>query len=199
MAIFLLICTLCKTKRKVLIWSSFLFLIHSSFIIFWFSFFFIEFILSKKFNNSKTILILIVFGVILAFITGPFISEILNFIGDRRADLYSGNLWQTSFLTSLYCLCFVAIIYMNYWFKNDKKVDFELSVSVVFFSMVAVSPIFLGGYPFRFLSAVFPIVILSFSHLKNKYQLAAYLMLSIIGIYMGFVQLGWNSIWGEIF
>lgn len=166
-----------------------LFFIHTSMVFFVLIFFIIKYIINLNTSEIKKIVYLIALGASSAYITGPFISSILSFLGDRRADIYSTDEWQTSILTSVYCIYFILIIFMNFIVVKSKKINFELSTSIVFFSMVAISPIMTGGYPFRFFSAVFPIVLVSFYYLNHVFKYSSIIILIVIGFYMGLYQL----------
>lgn len=166
-----------------------LFFVHTSMVFFIFVFFVINYIINLKISEFKKIIYLMALGGISAYITGPFVSNILYFLGDRRADSYSTDEWQTSILTSFYCMFFILVICLNFVVVKSKKINFELSTSIVFFFMVAISPIVTGGYPFRFLSAVFPVVIVSFYYLNSVFKYLSIFTLLIIGFYIGLFQL----------
>lgn len=185
-----------KNKKKFFFFSFFLFLIHTSFFIFWTVFLYVEFILSRKRSNIYKFCMVFIGGISLAFLTGPAIGMVLTALGDRRAETYSDSQWQTSFLTSLYCLAFILIILLNFYFNKTKKVTFEQLCTLFFLTMVVVSPIFLGGYPFRFLSAIFPIMLISFYQLDRVFSFYSTVLLMLIGIYIGFFQLNWIKILG---
>ena len=187
-AIFYLIIIFFRSKLKFFL-LPLLFFIHTSMVFFLFVFFAIEYIINLKTSEFKKIIYLMALGGISAYITGPLVSNILSFLGDRRADHYSTDEWQTSILTSLYCMLFILVICLNFIMVKSKKINFELSTSIVFFFMVAISPMLTGGYPFRFLSAVFPIVIVSFYYLNNIFKCLSIFTLLIIGFYMGLFQL----------
>ena len=187
-AIFYLIVIHFRRKLKLFL-LPLLFFIHTSMVFFVFVFFVIQYIVNLKVSEFKKIFYLIALGGASAYITGPFVSNILSFLGDRRADGYSTDQWQTSPLTSLYCIFFILLICLNFVIVKSKKINFELSTSIVFFFMVAISPIMTGGYPFRFFSAVFPIVVVSFYYLNNTFKYLAISILLVIGFYMGLSQL----------
>lgn len=185
-----------KNKKNFFFFSFFLFFIHTSFLIFWAVFIYIEFILSRNRGNIYKFCMVFLGGTSLAFLTGPAIGMILTALGDRRAETYSDSLWQTSFLTSLYCLAFILIILSNFYFNKIKKVTFEQLCTLFFLAMVVVSPILIGGYPFRFLSAIFPIMLISFYQLDRVFSFYSTVLLMLIGIYIGFFQLNWIKILG---
>lgn len=185
-----------KNKKYLYFFTFFLFLIHTSFFIFWAVFLYIEYLLSRKRDNVYKFYMIFIGGISLAFLTGPAIGMILTAIGDRRAEAYSDSLWQTSFLTSLYCLAFILIILLNFYFNKSKKITFEQLCTLFFLAMVVVSPILVGGYPFRFLSAIFPIMLISFYQLDRIFSFYSTILLMFIGIYIGFFQLNWVKILG---
>ncbi len=185
-----------KNKKYFFFFSFFLFLIHTSFLIFWAVFLYIEFILSRKRNNIYKFCMVFIGGISLAFLTGPAIGMILTALGDRRAENYSDSLWQTSFLTSLYCFAFILIILLNFYFNKLKKITFEQLCTLFFLAMVVVSPVLVGGYPFRFLSAIFPIMLISFYQLDRIFSFYSIVLLMLIGVYIGFFQLNWIQILG---
>lgn len=187
-AIFYLTIIFFKGKLKFLIFTL-LFFIHTSMVFFITIFLIIKYIINLKISEFKKISYLMALGGFSAYITGPFISNVLYFLGDRRANDYSTDQWQTSILTSLYCICFILIISLNFVMAKSKKINFEISVSVVFFFMVAISPIMTGGYPFRFLSAVLPIIIVSFYYLNNVFKYLSIFTFVSIGFYIGLFQL----------
>ena len=190
-SIFLLLTLIIDSKKNLYFFSFFIFLIHSSFLIFWTFFLIIDVIVNSKKDYTLKILFLLLSGLLLCFLTGPLISIVLGALGDRRADTYTEGIWQTSFATSAYCIMFIAVICMNFYFNRQKYITFEQGCSLVFFSMVAFSPFLVGGYPFRFLSAIFPIMVVSLFQLEKGYRLAAVQLLIFIGIYIGFTQLNW--------
>lgn len=194
-AVFFVLATFIK-DRKIFLIAPFLFLIHTSMAFFIFVFYLIDYIVRSKVSEYKKILYLVILGMISAFVTGPLGSLILGALGDRRADDYSSDQWQTSALTSLYCAAFVIIIISNFIFVKSKKINFELSTSLVFFSFVVISPVFTGGYPFRFLSAVFPIIIVSFYYLDNIFKISAITLIISVGIYMALYQMNIGNLIG---
>lgn len=180
-----------KNKNKIFFFSFFLFLLHSSFITFWFVFLFVDYVSSRNKTEVHKISLAIVGSFFLAFLTGPALSIILGFLGDRRAESYNNNIWQTSLLTAFYCLILVSIFYLNFYFNKLKKLSFEQLCTVFFLAMVIFSSFFIGGYPFRFLSAIFPIMVVAFYQLDRVYCILAYSILIFIGFYIGFFQLNW--------
>lgn len=192
--IFFLLCGFLKNKKTLYFFSFFLFLIHTSFLIFLVVFLFIEFLLSINKSNIYKIGVTLLGAIFIAFLTGPALSIILEILGDRRADAYENGVWQTSLLTSSYCLIFIFIFIFNFHFNKRKIISFEQMCAIFFLAMVVVSPIFVGGYPFRFLSAIFPIMLISFYQLDRIYNILAVLILIFIGFYIGFFQLNWVSL-----
>ena len=146
---------------------------------------------SNRLTNLKKLFLFTALGLMVAYLTGPAISDILGILGDRRADIYSGSVWQVSFLTSLYCMALLILFYINYCSSNI-VISFEASVSIVFLSLVVFSYFFVGGYSFRFFSAVFPIVIVGGFHLIRLYRILYFLILILVGFYIGFVDLNWG-------
>lgn len=194
-AVFFVLAAFIK-DRKIFLIAPFLFLIHTSMAFFIFVFYLIDYIVRLKISEYKKLLYLVILGMISAFVTGPLGSLILGALGDRRADDYSSDQWQTSGLTSLYCAAFVIIIISNFIFVKSKKINFEMSTSIVFFSFVVISPVFTGGYPFRFLSAVFPIVIVSFYYLDGIFKISAITLIISVGIYMALYQMNIGNLIG---
>ncbi|TCB50949.1 hypothetical protein E0H80_06155 [Acinetobacter sp. ANC 4779] len=107
--------------------------------------------------------IAITFGLILAIVTGPLISQILGGLGDRRAeyeDMSSPVLYM-----SFWVIYFVYLVIKAYTEKIERNNYFYISLiilSMVFFNT------FLAGYSSRFLAACFPIIILSMLQLQSK-------------------------------
>lgn len=195
-ALFFILAVFIK-NRKIFFVAPFLFLIHTSMAFFIFIFYLIDYLVRSKISEYKKLLYLVVLGIVSAFVTGPFASLVLGSLGDRRAGDYATDEWQTSLLTSLYCAVFVIIIISNFIFIKSKKINFELSTSIVFFSFVVISPVFTGGYPFRFLSAVFPIIIVSFYYLDGIFKASAVTLIIIIGIYMALFQMNIANLIGS--
>lgn len=196
MSIFLLIYSLFKERKFIYFFSFPLFTIHSSFLIFWLIFLFVEILLDSQKSNLYKLLVVIISSFFFAFLTGPALSIILSFVGDRRADDYVDGVWQTSVLTSIYCLIFILIFLMNFYTNKIKKINFEQLITIFFLGMVFISPIFVGGYPFRFLSAIFPIMLIAFYKLDRQYSIFAYSFLLLIGLYIGLFQLNWIRLLG---
>lgn len=164
-------------------------LIHTSVLIFLMVFLLVKFIL-YKFNNKKILVSCLVFlGIILGYITGPIMGKILVAVGDRRADVYNESNLNSSILSSIYWGV-ILILFIISSFKI-KKISFEIAVSVVFLSLLVFSPLFEGGYPYRFLSAIFILIILS---LKSIDKINRYLILIVLiftFIYQGITLLNW--------
>lgn len=185
-SIFLLGTVFFKDKRSLIFLSLVTIFIHSSMALFLFSFFICYYVCYKiNITNGTKVIVLIFFGFILSYITGPFVSDILQYLGDRRAEAYSTDKWQTSFLTSLYCSFFVFLLCCFYFIKNN-NITVEGAVSVSFFSLVAFSYLFSGGYPMRYLSAVFPVLIVCGYQMYGFFKGFYFSGLLIIGLYILF-------------
>lgn len=165
-------------------------LIHSSILIFLIVFFTIDLILGKINNNNIVIFLLIFMGILLAYITGPMVGEILTFLGDRRAEHYSTNDWNSSLLSSLYWGLILAIFVFCSVFY-EKKITFEVAITIVFTSLVVISPFFTGGYPYRFLTAVFLFFIVSISQLPKISRYTVMVLLAFSFVYQGVSELNW--------
>lgn len=184
MSFFLFFWFVFKNKRVLLFVSMPLFLIHTSMLFFIAVFFICYYVCNiESLSSLKKVFLLIFFGFLLAYITGPAVGDVLSMLGDRRAEIYTGDTWQTSFLTSTYCLAFVLLM-VYYHFSSNHFVRIEVAVSIVFFSLVFFSYFFTGGYPMRFLSAVFPVLIVGGSKLSGIYKKMYFIMFFLIGAYI---------------
>ncbi|ENW27110.1 EpsG family protein [Acinetobacter lwoffii] len=173
-------------------------LIHSSILIFLIVFFTIDLILEKVNNNNVIIFLLIFMGILLAYITGPMIEHILTSLGDRRAEHYGTNEWNSSLLSSLYWGLILAIFVFCSVFY-EKKITFEVAITIVFTSLVVISPFFVGGYPYRFLTAIFLFFIVSIKQLPKISRYAVIFLLAFSFVYQGINELNWMKSLMEIF
>ena len=185
-----------NNKKYLYILSFFIFIIHTSFLIFWVVFLYIEFLLSCKKSNNYKFCMTFIGATFLTFLTGPAISFVLGVLGDRRADSYGDSLWQTSLLTSLYCFVFIMFFIFNFYFNKMRRITFEQLCTMFFLAMVVISPVFVGGYPFRFLSAIFPIMLIALYQLNKEFSVYSTAFLVFIGLYIGFFQLNWIKVFG---
>lgn len=190
-AITLLMWTFLSNKKLFFLASIVTILIHTSMTIF-ILVFYTCYLVSKnyKWTNFKKLIFLTILGIVIAYLTGPAISNILGFLGDRRADGYSTDAWQVSFITSLYCMVLLILYYLNYYSSNI-IITFEASISIVFLSLVFFSYFFVGGYPFRLFSTIFPVIIIGGYQLTKLYKVLYFSILIMIGFYIGFVSLNW--------
>ncbi|UBQ54485.1 EpsG family protein [Simonsiella muelleri] len=184
---------------KLLFFTAPLILIHTSSIIYILlilSYYFISTrLLSKSFIIIHIILVFI--GFLLSYMTSSLLSDILTIIGDeRRASVYATTQWQTSFLTSIYCF----FLYINIALSSKSKIkngcinylscyDY---ISIIILLMVLFSPLFTGGYPLRFLSAIIPVLILCILEQKFIYKILSIVYWLIISLYIGFSTLNWS-------
>jgi hypothetical protein len=166
-------------------------LTHFSILLIIFIFILIKIIMN--FNNvsiNKKISILIFLGFITCLVTGPLVAELLILIGDtRKVDVYSSNNWNSSFLSSMYWLSLLMVIVFGV--KDLKNITIELGISIVFLSLVVFSPFFTGGYPYRFLTTVFVLILISISQLKLKFRLLSFLILLISFIQQAIWVMHW--------
>ena len=165
-------------------------LMHTSMLLFISVFYFINVLLNKISEINIKLLLLVLLGFILAFLTGPLISVVLGAIGDnRRSEIYSSNEWNSSYLSSVYWLTLLIIFLIDVYKK--KVIGFEIATSIVFISLVVISPFFTGGYPYRFLTAVLVLVIIAVSQLSLKNRLLAILLLMISFIQQSILIMHW--------
>lgn len=188
-AIFSVFFILIKNKKIFYICVFPLSLIHTSIIIFIIIFIIIDLILNRIYRKSFQVFFLILLGIAVVYVTGPMIGQILTLIGDRRADIYSSNDWNSSFLSSVYWLLILLFFILSTY--RLKKISFEIAIAIVFLSLIVVSPFFEGGYPYRFLTAVFIIIIIAIAQLPivSRYSILILLMMSFI--YQGIYLLYW--------
>ncbi|QQN39474.1 EpsG family protein [Acinetobacter sp. CS-2] len=154
---------------------------HTSMVLFVSVFYFISILLDRINRIDVKLVSLVLFGFLLAFLTGPFISVILGAIGDnRRSEIYSSNEWNSSYLSSVYWLSLLMVFFVDVY--KRKIISFEVAASIVFISLVIISPFFTGGYPYRFLTAVLILIIIAISQLslKNRILASSLLMISFI-------------------
>lgn len=164
-------------------------LIHTAVVLFLIIFLIVRYILNNISNKNILMIIFVVLGLILAYVTGPMMADILVAVGDRRADVYTENNLNSSFLSSLYWGVILVLFILSS--LKMKVIPFELAVSIIFLSLIVFSPLFDGGYPYRFLSAVFILLILS---LRRIDQLNRYLVLIVLFftfVYQGVTVLNW--------
>lgn len=115
-------------------------------------------------SKFKTIISLIIgFGIGIA--TGPLMTTILSAIGDRRSE---------------YADMSSSIVYMSFWLflwayfslkglLESRNRTFSFYISLMVLTLVGVQTV-LGGYPSRFLVALFPFLIAAMLETKAKEQ-----------------------------
>lgn len=125
----------------------------------------------------KTIISLLIgFGIGIA--TGPLMSTILSAIGDRRSE-------YTDMSSSIVYMSFWLILLAYFSLKGlleSKDRTFSFYISLMVLTLVATQT-FLGGYPSRFLVALFPFLIAAMLETKAKEQsivIISYLTYSFI-------------------
>lgn len=121
-SLFLFATVFIKNSKRVFLFSILTVFIHTSMAIFLSMFYVCQYLCVKEnLSNFKRFLILVFMGFCMAYITGPAIGDFLSYLGDWRANHYSGDKWQTSLYTSLYCIvlfllcCLVYIIRVGKW------------------------------------------------------------------------------------
>lgn len=165
-------------------------LMHTSMMVFLSAFYFINIIINRVNSLNFKLLFLFLFGFTLSVLTGPFISVVLGVIGDnRRSEIYSSNEWNSSYLSSVYWLTLLIVFIADVYKK--KAISFEVATSIVFISLVVISPFFIGGYPYRFLTAVFILIIVAISQLGLKNRILASLLLMVSFIQQSITIMHW--------
>jgi hypothetical protein len=130
--------------------------IHTGIIIFYIIALFCFFYKIKKIFLSPVMLVL--FGLLVAFVTGPFLGDILAAMDDRRAG-YSDMSAPIIYMIFWYILLFYIFLVLSK-LKNKSYGDFYVAFGFVILSLIFFGS-FLGVYTSRFLAAAYPFVILN--------------------------------------
>lgn len=160
--------------------------IHTSVLLFLFTYFFTYFI-SKKIKDNKlgktiAYISLCILGLFISILIGPFKDIILGYFGDRRAA-YIGDASSSFLYATFWIGLLIAAAFQNRsFFKNEIHCFSVIALSIV------TSNLLTGGYSLRFLSLSLP---MNMSTMLNyKIELRLLLILGYIG-YMAFQWSYW--------
>src|SRR5690606_20760185 len=106
--------------------------IHTSTIVF-ISFGVVSYFFNNKIKSENfKLLILSIYGFLVAFVLGPMRSLILNYFGDRRAE-------YSDMSSPIIMILFWVVVYFGLiWsiIKNKTKINFELGIGIIVGALV---------------------------------------------------------------
>lgn len=143
-------------------------LIHTSTVLFVFSYILIVF-LNKKLIRRPYLynFCLIMIGMSISLMLSGFVDVILEAIGDRRTDYAIDDLSSSLSYLSFWIISFILVV-INY--LNRRFEYLYESVALVVLSNIAFNAIF-GGYSTRVLAVFFPVIMSTLLHLKPSYRI----------------------------
>lgn len=154
--------------------------IHTSTIVF-ISFGVVSYFFNNKIKSENfKLLILSIYGFLVAFVLGPMRSLILNYFGDRRAE-------YSDMSSPIIMILFWVVVYFGLiWsiIKNKTKINFELGVGIIVGALVLANILFLG-YSSRFISATLPFLLIGLLSLAQPIR-----NIALVGYFL-FASVSW--------
>lgn len=171
---------------SILIVSS-TFFIHTSVILFLLIFLLVYLVYKDVFFNQKIFKIFFIFivAILISFLTGNFLINILSSLGDRRTETYGDINFNVSVANMLPWLLFY-LIFISKFFKSNLFDEYYNYLAFFFLTLVMFSSFVFGGYALRYLVVGYPIILISFSNiLRSKEKILFFF------IYFCYIFLAW--------
>lgn len=159
--------------------------VHTSIVVFLMIFLFTYTLKKIDINIKIKLFLSIIIGITLSLVTGPYFTQILATIGDRRAEVYE-TLDMSSSVSSMlpWIMLYLYILYLGYFFNLHNK--FYTFYSIIILTLVFFNTVLFSGYTIRFLVAFYAIILISLLKNLRSYQRAV-----IICIYFFYTIFGW--------
>lgn len=145
------------------------FFIHTSAVLFSSICLFVYFVYKNIFSDQKLFKFFFVFivAVLISFLTGSFLINILSSLGDRRTENYGDIDFNVGVVNMLPWLLFY-LIFVYKISKFNLCDEYYNYLAFFFLTLVIFSSFVFGGYAIRYLVVGYPIILISFSNILRS-------------------------------